>query len=83
MEPTYERLDALARCESGGNPHTDTGNGFLGAFQFMQTTWSGLGLPGRPTDHPYEYQRDGARMLVLRSGWVTQFPGCSRKLGFR
>lgn len=26
-------------CESGNNPHTNTGNGFLGAFQFVASTW--------------------------------------------
>lgn len=26
-------------CESGNNPHTNTGNGYLGAFQYDESTW--------------------------------------------
>jgi Transglycosylase-like domain len=26
-------------CESGNNPGTNTGNGFLGAFQYVPSTW--------------------------------------------
>lgn len=26
-------------CESGNNPQTNTGNGFLGAFQYIPSTW--------------------------------------------
>ena len=28
------QLEAIAACESGGNPSTDTGNGFYGKYQF-------------------------------------------------
>jgi hypothetical protein len=35
--------DALAQCESGGNWHINTGNGFYGGLQFDYTTWLGAG----------------------------------------
>jgi hypothetical protein len=31
--------DAVARCESGGNWHINTGNGFYGGLQFDYGTW--------------------------------------------
>src|SRR5690606_1991421 len=30
---------ALAQCESGGNPTTNTGNGYYGLYQFSLPTW--------------------------------------------
>jgi uncharacterized protein YabE (DUF348 family) len=35
--------DALAMCESGGNWHINTGNGFYGGVQFDYGTWLGAG----------------------------------------
>jgi hypothetical protein len=31
--------DAVANCESGGNWHINTGNGFYGGLQFDYSTW--------------------------------------------
>jgi hypothetical protein len=31
--------DAVAQCESGGNWHINTGNGFYGGLQFDSSTW--------------------------------------------
>jgi uncharacterized protein YabE (DUF348 family) len=35
--------DAVASCESGGNWHINTGNGFYGGLQFDYGTWLGAG----------------------------------------
>jgi resuscitation-promoting factor RpfA len=35
--------DRIAACESGGNWHINTGNGFYGGVQFTQQTWAGFG----------------------------------------
>jgi len=35
--------DAVARCESGGNWHINTGNGFYGGLQFDYGTWQSNG----------------------------------------
>jgi hypothetical protein len=72
---------ALALCESGG-ANVDTGNGYSGYFQFLDSTWRSVGYSGRAVDHGYETQRAGAQTLQSRSGW-GQWPACSRKLGLR
>ena len=35
--------DAVAQCESGGNWHINTGNGYYGGLQFLQSTWEAYG----------------------------------------
>lgn len=35
--------DRLAQCESGGDWHINTGNGYYGGLQFSQQTWEGFG----------------------------------------
>src|SRR6476660_9761181 len=35
--------DAIAQCESSGNWHINTGNGFFGGLQFVQSTWEAYG----------------------------------------
>lgn len=80
--PTDEWLDRLARCESGMDPTTNTGNGYFGAFQFDVPTWWSVGGEGYPHEHPYEVQRELARTLILQAGW-GRFPSCSRTIGAR
>jgi hypothetical protein len=70
----------LRECESGDNYAENTGNGFYGAYQFSQQTWSGLGFPGRPDLEPPAMQDQAARTLQARSGW-GQWPACSAALG--
>lgn len=70
----------LAACESGGNPATNTGNGYYGAFQFSLPTWRSVGGIGYPHDQPYEVQLAAAQRLQARSGW-GQWPTCARRLG--
>ncbi|GGO87751.1 transglycosylase family protein [Wenjunlia tyrosinilytica] len=40
---SVETWDKVAQCESTGNWHINTGNGFYGGLQFTQSTWSGFG----------------------------------------
>ncbi|MFB1046768.1 transglycosylase family protein [Streptomyces chrestomyceticus] len=35
--------DKVAQCESGGNWHINTGNGFYGGLQFTPSTWRAYG----------------------------------------
>ena len=35
--------DGVAACESGGNWHINTGNGYYGGLQFSQSTWESEG----------------------------------------
>ena len=70
-------LEAIAACESGGNPRTDTGNGFYGKYQFTQPTWAAVGGSGNPA-HASEAEQDRrAAMLMARAG-PAQWPVCGR-----
>ena len=78
--PAGDVWSALADCESGGDPTTNTGNGYYGAFQFSLPTWRSVGESGLPSAHSYAHQLAAARRLQARSGW-GQWPACSRMLG--
>ncbi|HEX6391991.1 MAG TPA: transglycosylase family protein [Acidimicrobiales bacterium] len=70
----------LRQCESGDNYQANTGNGFYGAYQFSQSTWSNLGYPGRADLEPPGMQDQAAQKLQSESGW-GQWPACSAALG--
>lgn len=70
----------LARCESGGNPATNTGNGFYGMYQFTLETWQALGGTGYPHEADAATQTAMAKKLQAQAGW-GQWPGCADKLG--
>ena len=72
----------LAKCESGGNPATNTGNGFYGMYQFTLETWQSLGGTGYPHEADAATQTAMAKKLQAQSGW-GQWPGCADKLGLR
>lgn len=74
-------LDRLAMCESHHNPKAVGGGGrFWGAFQFMLSTWRGMGMSGNPIDYSYEEQKAVAARIPV-SAWARQFPACARRLG--
>jgi hypothetical protein len=70
----------LRECESSDNYRADTGNGYYGAYQFSQSTWNGLGYPGRPDLEPASMQDQAAQRLQAQGGW-GQWPACSAALG--
>lgn len=71
---------ALAQCESGGNPATNTGNGYYGMYQFSLPTWQSVGGSGLPSEASAAEQTMRAQILQQRSGW-GQWPACSASLG--
>lgn len=73
---------ALAQCESGGNPTTNTGNGYYGLYQFSLSTWQSVGGSGLPSEASAAEQTQRAQILQARAGW-GQWPACSAKLGLR
>jgi hypothetical protein len=73
--------DALAKCESGGNWASNTGNGYYGGLQFSLSTWQGLGGTGYPYQASKATQIAMGKKLYARSGWAA-WPGCARKLGY-
>lgn len=70
-------LEAIARCESGGNPATDTGNGFYGKYQFDLQTWAAVGGHGNPARASEAEQNRRATMLYARAG-ASPWPVCGR-----
>jgi murein DD-endopeptidase MepM/ murein hydrolase activator NlpD len=74
--------DKLARCESGGNWHINTGNGYSGGLQFSQGTWTANGGSGSPADASREQQIAVAENIKTHNGY-SAWPACSAKLGLR
>jgi resuscitation-promoting factor RpfB len=63
--------DRIAQCESGGNWHTNTGNGYYGGLQFAQATWAatgGLKYAPRADLATREQQIAVAEVLRARAG---------------
>jgi Transglycosylase-like domain len=70
-------LEAIAACESGGNPNTNTGNGFYGKFQFTLETWQSVGGTGNPAAASEAEQNRRAAMLYASAG-ASPWPVCGR-----
>jgi hypothetical protein len=70
-------LEAIAACESGGDPTTDTGNGFYGKYQFTLETWAAVGGTGNPAQASEAEQDRRAAALYAQSG-SSPWPVCGR-----
>ncbi len=70
-------MEAIAQCESGGDPTTNTGNGFYGKYQFTLETWAGVGGSGLPSEASEEEQDMRAAMLYEQAG-ASPWPVCGR-----
>ena len=70
---------ALARCESGGNPHAVNPAGYYGLYQFSVGTWQGVGGSGLPSQASPAEQTYRAQILYSRSG-RSPWPYCGRFL---
>lgn len=72
------QLEAIAACESGGNPSAIGGGGaFRGKYQFDYGTWASVGGTGDPAAAPVAEQDARAAMLLQRSG-TAPWPVCGR-----
>ncbi|MFP3899712.1 MAG: transglycosylase family protein [Acidimicrobiia bacterium] len=78
---SYATWDALAECESGGDWHINTGNGYYGGLQFSLSSWQAVGGTGYPHEHSRETQILMGQRLQASSGWGA-WPTCSAKLGY-
>jgi Transglycosylase-like domain/Putative peptidoglycan binding domain len=72
--------DSLAQCESGGDWHISTGNGYYGGLQFLLSTWQAYGGSGYPHENSREEQIRVAENLRADAGW-SPWPACSDALG--
>jgi hypothetical protein len=72
------QLEAIAACESGGNPRSIGGGGqFRGKYQFTHGTWAGVGGTGDPAAAP-EREQDLRAAMLLRTSGPGQWPACGR-----
>jgi hypothetical protein len=71
-------LEAIAACESGGDPEAVSSDGsYMGLFQFDQGTWESVGGSGLPTEASVEEQEYRAALLYSRSG-SSPWPVCGQ-----
>lgn len=74
-------LEAIALCESGGDPTAISANGrYRGKYQFTRSTWRSLGGSGDPAAAPEAEQDQRAAALLAREG-TSPWPSCSRQVG--
>ncbi|MEE8600010.1 transglycosylase family protein [Euzebya tangerina] len=72
--------DHLALCESSGDWHINTGNGYYGGIQFLPESWALVGGQGLPHEHSREEQIYRGTLLWQIQGWEA-WPQCARRLG--
>ena len=69
-------LEAIAACESGGDPTAVGGGGmYRGKYQFSRETWAGVGGSGDPAEASEAEQDRRAATLYARDG-AGQWPVC-------
>jgi uncharacterized protein YabE (DUF348 family) len=74
--------DALAACESGGNWHINTGNGFYGGVQFDSGTWlaNGGGAYAPRADLASREQQIAIATKVYNARGSSPWPVCGANL---
>ncbi|MGW0825639.1 LysM peptidoglycan-binding domain-containing protein [Streptomyces sp. NPDC002845] len=75
--------DRIAQCESGGNWHINTGNGYYGGLQFSASTWRAYGgtAYAATADQASKAQQIEIATKVQRGqGWGA-WPTCSARAG--
>lgn len=74
--------DDLAMCESSGDWHIDSGNGYFGGLQFLPSTWRTFGgqrYASRADLATRRQQIDIAQGVLAAQGWKA-WPVCSRRV---
>ena len=73
---TPAHLQAIAACESGGDPSAVGGGGaYRGKYQFSPSTWASVGGSGDPAAAPEAEQDRRAAMLYAQQG-SSPWPVC-------
>jgi hypothetical protein len=76
--PIPPQLEAIAACESGGDPTAVSSNGmYHGKYQFSVETWAAVGGSGLPSQAPEAEQDMRAAKLYAQSG-PGQWPVCGQ-----
>jgi Transglycosylase-like domain len=74
---SQETLDAIAACESGGDPTAVNAAGYYGKYQFDEGTWASVGGSGNPAEAPEAEQDMRASMLYAQAG-SSPWPVCGQ-----
>ena len=77
--PTAEQWAVLRECESGGDYGINTGNGYSGAYQFLDSTWQAMGGTGSAYQASPAEQDMRALMLYNQEG-PGPWPVCGQHL---
>jgi hypothetical protein len=73
---SIETLEAIAACESGGDPSVVSSDGsYRGKYQFDYGTWESVGGSGDPAAAPEAEQDYRAALLYAQSG-SSPWPVC-------
>lgn len=78
----WSTWDRLAQCESSGNWHINTGNGYYGGVQFSLASWRAVGGSGYPHRASKAEQIRRAEKLLKVQG-PGAWPVCSYRAGLR
>lgn len=71
-------LQAIAECESGGDPTAIGGGGlYRGKYQFSVATWQAVGGSGDPAAAP-EAEQDRRAIILYNTSGPGQWPVCSQ-----
>jgi hypothetical protein len=76
--PIPPQLEAIAACESGGDPRAISAGGqYRGKYQFDFSTWRSVGGRGDPAAAS-ETEQDRRAAKLYRSGGPGHWPVCGR-----
>ena len=71
-----EHLEAIASCESGGNPRSVSADGtYRGKYQFDRGTWKAVGGKGDPA-RASEAEQDRRAWKLLEQSGSSPWPVC-------
>nr|WP_296068971.1 transglycosylase family protein [uncultured Actinoplanes sp.] len=75
--------DAIAQCESSGNWHINTGNGYYGGLQFSRSTWKAYGGTkyAATADKASKGEQIRIAEKVLKGQGIGAWPVCGKKAG--
>jgi hypothetical protein len=69
-------LEAIAACESGGDPRSVSADGsYRGKYQFDYGTWASVGGRGDPAAAP-EYEQDRRAAILYQRAGSSPWPVC-------
>ena len=75
--------DVVAKCESGGRWHINTGNGYYGGLQFSRSTWKSNGGTkyARTADKATKAQQIAIANRLYAKRGLKPWPVCGKKPG--